>query len=312
MRRTYLPLLMLIVIAAGCKPEKQERPSVPYLVILGIAQDAGYPQAGCVEPHCMKYWSGKEESRFTVSLGLIDPISKERWLFEATPDFKEQLHLLNEELEDVSGQPEGIFLTHAHMGHYTGLMHLGREAMGADGVPVYTLPRMYDYLKANGPWSQLVDLCNISLKKMQSDSVVELNSRLRVAAIPVPHRDEFSETAAFLIQGEKTALFIPDIDKWTRWEEDIREWIKEVDYAFLDATFYDGDELPNRDMSEIPHPFVVESMQLFEPLEPEDRAKVTFIHFNHSNPLIFDGSKKEEVEMKGFKVARRLQVFPLE
>ncbi len=309
--RTLFPLLMLLLFAAACEQPEAEKPENPYLVVLGIAQDAGYPQAGCVKPNCMDYWTGKEEARYTVSLGLIDPVSGQRWMFEATPDFKEQLHLLNTQLEDVNGQPDGIFLTHAHMGHYTGLMHLGREAMNADSVPVFGLPRMQQYLQTNGPWSQLVNIGNISLQKIQSDSVVELNSRLRVAAIPVPHRDEFSETAAFLIQGEKTALFIPDIDKWQRWEEDIREWIKEVDYAFLDATFFDGDELPNRNMSEIPHPFVVESMELFEPLALEDRAKVIFIHFNHSNPLILDGEKKKRVEERGFRVARRLQVFPL-
>ena len=67
----------------------------------------------------------------------------------------------------------------------------------------------------------------------------------------VPHRDEFSETVGFEIKGEnKTAVFIPDIDKWSKWNSDLKELIKRVDYAFLDATFYKNGEIPSRDMSE--------------------------------------------------------------
>ena len=49
-------------------------------------------------------------------------------MIDATPDFAEHLHLLTNNNERAL---KGIFITHAHIGHYTGLMHLGREVMGS-------------------------------------------------------------------------------------------------------------------------------------------------------------------------------------
>ena len=171
---------------------------------------------------------------------------------------------------------DGIFLTHAHIGHYTGLMYLGREVMGSQDVPVYAMPRMKSFLMNNGPWSQLVNLNNIEIRDLQNRQAVQLNKRLRVTPIQVPHRDEFSETVGYLIESDKTSvLFIPDIDKWGKWEDSILEWIQKIDMAFLDATFYQNGEISGRDMSEIPHPFVEESMALFNSLSEEDKSKVT-------------------------------------
>ena len=114
-------------------------PDGPYTLLLGIAQDAGYPQAGTKtspawDEHCLR--------RLATCLALIDPRSGRRWLIDATPDFKEQLHRLDVAAPD-SGVPglDGIFLTHAHIGHYTGLIHLSREAIGSHNLPVYTMPR---------------------------------------------------------------------------------------------------------------------------------------------------------------------------
>ena len=42
------------------------------------------------------------------------------------------------------------------MGHYSGLMHLGREAANTSKVPVYAMPRMLEFLAKNGPWNQLL------------------------------------------------------------------------------------------------------------------------------------------------------------
>ena len=122
----------------------------------------------------------------------------------------------------------------------------------------------------------------------------------------VPHRDEYSETVGYRIDGpEKSAVFIPDIDKWEMWDTDIRKVIRSVDYALLDATFFRDGKLPGRDMSKIRHPFVSESMELFESFSNEDKARVIFIHMNHTNPLLRDGSAEQaEVEKRGFRVAR--------
>ena len=96
-----------------------------------------------------------------------------------------------------------------------------------------------------------------------------------------------------------------------KWETNITELIQKVDYAFLDATFYKNGEL-KRDMSEIPHPFVEESMGLFSELTEKDKQKVHFIHFNHTNPLLIDGSTaQKEVLKKGFKIAKEDQIIKL-
>jgi pyrroloquinoline quinone biosynthesis protein B len=198
----------------------------------------------------------------------------------------------------------GIFLTHAHIGHYAGLLQLGREAMGAQGMPVYVMPKMKEFLETNAPWSQLVSLGNIKLVLIEADTPIQLASNLRVTPLIVPHRDEFSETVGFRIEtSEKSLLFIPDIDKWPLWDRDIRAEVARVDLALLDATFYQEGELPNRNMSEIPHPFVAETISLFSPLSESEKRKVKFIHFNHTNPLIFEGPERIQVKNLGFGVA---------
>ena len=202
--------------------------------------------------------------------------------------------------------PNGIFLTHAHIGHYTGLMYLGKEAHNSRKIPVYCLPRMKKFLENNGAWNQLSAVNNIQVFDIEKTPFNREN--ISISAIKVPHRDEFSETAAFIIGDEnKRAIFIPDIDKWSKWNVKVDSMVNEVDYAFLDATFYDGKELPERDMSEIPHPFVVETE--LEIMDAMLRKKVILIHFNHSNPLIFNPETKSEIESKGFKVAALGQIY---
>ena len=294
--------LMLLSRVIHAQAPEGSIQSSQYITVLGIAQDGGYPQAGCTAEHCLRHWRGEEDKRHVVSLGLTDQASGQNWLFEATPDFTTQL----QQLQQASGSTNlsGIFLTHAHMGHYAGLLQLGREAMGAKGIPVYVMPRMKKFLENNAPWSQLVALGNIKLILMEQDKPIQLTPTLRVIPLQVPHRDEFSETVGFRIEtSEKSLLFIPDIDKWPLWEKDIRAEVARVEVALLDATFYQEGELPNRNMSEIPHPFVAETIALFSPLPAAEKRKVKFIHFNHTNPLMLDGPERDAVKQLGFEVA---------
>jgi len=175
------------------------------------------------------------------------------------------------------------------------------------------MPKMQGFLENNGPWSQLVSNKNISLQELKDNEEVALTSSLKVVPFTVPHRDEYSETVGYKINGpNKSVLFIPDIDKWGKWKTDIVSEIKKVDYAFLDATFYDSEEINNRDISEIPHPFVIESMELFKNLLPAEKEKIHFIHFNHTNPLLNpDSEQSKEVLKKGFQIARLHQQFGL-
>ena len=298
--------LCLFTCFVSCKEQGQTfQNSERFIVVLGVAQDAGYPQLGCEKQCCRDVYDGKESKKHVVSLALVNQTDSTYHLFEATPGITEQLKALQPYLFKKSYAPSSVFLTHAHMGHYTGLMYFGREAMNAKEVPVYALPRLDSFLRNNGPWSQLVTLNNIQLRSLSADSAVSVSADIKVTPLQVPHRDEFSETAGFIIQTKnKKLLFIPDIDKWNKWERSIVDLIKQVDYALLDATFYNDGELPNRNMSEVPHPFVQESMELFKSMDAADKQKVYFIHFNHTNPLLKTKSTAaDEVKQKGFNIA---------
>ena len=270
----------------------------PYTMVLGIAQDGGIPQAGCRKSCCT---SGRHER--VASLGVVDPASHRWWLIDATPDFPSQLAAMAAEAPACS--LAGIFLTHAHIGHYTGLMHLGREAMGARGMPVWAMPRMRDFLTANGPWGQLVTLANIELRPLAADSTIALGDSLRVTPFRVPHRDEYSETVGFRIDGPRGAVvYLPDIDKWERWDRRIEDVIAGASAAYLDGTFFDAAELPGRDMSEIPHPFIVESLSRFATLPAAERKHIQFIHLNHTNRAGIAGTaERKRVEAAGCGVA---------
>lgn len=306
-----IPFLLLFTACKTTLPPASNAGGV-YLLVLGVAQDGGYPHAGCDRDCCRRFWSGRRKSRSPVCLGLVDRRNGKVWMFEATPAFTGQW----ERLRVHAGVPEkktpdGIFLTHAHIGHYTGLMYLGREAMGAGAVPVYALPRMKAFLESNGPWSQLVKLKNIDIHPLQPDSALALASDIRVTPFTVPHRDEFSETAGYRIEaGGRRVLFIPDIDKWERWARAIVQEIRQADAVYLDATFYRNGEL-QRDMREIPHPLMEESMQLFDPLPAAEKAKVHFIHFNHTNPMLWNAGEVRAVEQRGFRVAREGEILLL-
>lgn len=285
-----------------------------FLQVLGTIQDGGSPHIGCDLPCCEELIENPDPERKVVSLGLVDQNSEQSWMFEATPDFTAQCKLL----ETASGfdglkVPDGIFLTHAHIGHYTGLAFLGKEAMNAQEVPVYVMPKMEVFLETNGPWDQLVKEKNIVLQAIQDQKETVLTNEIYVTPLLVPHRDEYSETVGYRIVGpKKSALFIPDIDKWDVWETSIEDEIAKVDYAFLDATFYGPEELKERNMDEIPHPFVVESMERLADLSSSEKEKIYFIHINHSNPIIDPNSEEHQnVLENGFHIAQFGDQFSL-
>lgn len=265
------------------------------LVVLGTLQDGGSPHMGCVKSCC----ATERPNDYVVSLGVID--ESKHLLFDASPDIVSQTNYLN----SISPAKDlEIFLTHAHMGHYSGLIHLGRESANSKKIPVYAMPRMAKFLRNNGPWSQLIDLQNILIQPLQNKFPVSVSPHLTITPLVVPHRDEFSETVGFMIRGKsKCALYIPDIDKWDLWETDINELLTKVDYAFLDATFFQDGEI-TRPMSEVPHPFVEESIKRFKSLPIEEKNKIYFIHLNHTNPARdaeFKG--RLAVEDKGYHFA---------
>lgn len=301
---------------SDAKEVKEETSSVSKtsIVVLGTAQDAGSPQIGCIKECCTGLFTNPDHSRQVSSLGVIDISTEKTYLFDATPDITSQVKLLTQLNNGATTEvPDGIFLTHAHIGHYTGLMYLGKEAMDAAQVPVYAMPRMKAYLTENGPWSLLVSRENIALQRIEDDQPLQLSDSLKVTPFLVPHRDEFSETVGYKIEGpKKSALFIPDIDKWKIWKANIIEEIKKVDYAFIDATFYDGKEINNRDISQIPHPFIIESLQTFKDLNAMEKSKIIFTHFNHTNPVMNPESEESHYILNlGYNIARRGDIYSL-
>ena len=275
-----------------------------YIYVLGNVQDAGLPHIGCQHKFCKEKFSEFEEY-FTTSVAVVDPVEKKYILFEASPDIPYQLNYLEKEIFNEFLLPESIFITHAHIGHYTGLMYFGREALGAKNLIIKVLPKMSNFLKTNGPWSQLVDINNIKIQNLSFGSKTNELRNITVTPIQVPHRDEYSETAGFIIEGRnKKALFIPDIDKWEKWDKNLKQLVYEFDYLLLDATFYDSKEI-NRDISEIPHPLVTETINLLDDLSPEHKNKVYFIHMNHTNLMLDPSSELTKLVVnKGFNITR--------
>ena len=304
-------------IASPAKKEKAQQtidtPKNPFIIVLGTTQDAGSPQIGCQKECCKHLFKNPTSKRMVSSLGLIDPVNKKRYLIDATPDMTVQNSILNR-YSKSKGLPDGIFLTHAHIGHYTGLMHLGKEAINGSEVPVYTMPRMRNFLKNNGPWSQLVKNKNIKLIDISNKDTIILSENLKIVPFLVPHRDEYSETVGYKILGpNRSALFIPDIDKWSKWDSNIITEIASVDFAFIDGTFYDGEEINNRDISEIPHPFIIETMQLLKNLKKQEKNKVYFIHLNHTNPALNEKSKTyQTIKSNGFNIAELKAIYSLD
>lgn len=300
----YRWILLLLYWGQAPSPLLAQHKAVQVMVV-GIMQDAGLPQLGCTKTCC----AGAVQRRAVTSLAIIDTTAGAFTLLDATPDIVAQCKMVQSTF--VTASLQSIYLTHAHMGHYTGLLQLGREAMNAQKVPVYALPRMASFITTNGPWSQLVALQNITLIPLQANQVSVQNG-FTITPVVVPHRDEFSETAGYKIQGPtKSMLFIPDIDKWSKWDQQLIAEIAKVDYAFLDGTFFVDGEV-DRPMKEIPHPFIQETVTLLSNAAQSIKERVYFIHFNHTNPLINPlHPKRIELEKGGFHFAKEGTLFSL-
>jgi pyrroloquinoline quinone biosynthesis protein B len=263
-------------------------------LLLGSAQDAGVPQAGCQCVNCQNL------NEFASCLGLIDHTARAMWMIDATPNFPAQLHQLQQYAAGYTFK--GLLLTHAHMGHYLGLAHLGREGMNAQALPVYATDSVCKFLKAHAPWSMLISERNVDLQVLKPEHDLRLSAALTVWPTLVPHRAEFSDTVAYVVCGERASLFYcPDIDRWESWTHDLSTFLKTKDVALLDGTFFDDGELPQREMSQIPHPRVTETVKRVE----GSPGQVYFIHLNHTNPLWREGAERAWLKSKGCAVGRR-------
>lgn len=306
----YLSVFLIFISCFDSTKNQNSTQQKVNISILGTVQDGGIPHLGCEKSCCKDSFEKGFSNKRVVSLGISDLKENKNYLIEASPDISYQL---NDFLKNGKKNLHGIFITHAHIGHYSGLINFGKEVLNSSKMPLYLMPKMTEFIASNGPWSQLVDQKNVELKKIFSEKEEKLTNDLSIIPLRVPHRDEYSETVGFKIIGpKKSALFIPDIDKWEKWDKSIKKLITQVDYAFLDGTFYDAQEINNRDISEIPHPFIIESLKLFEDLNKLNRNKIYFIHLNHTNPANNKKSKAYKLIIsKGLNVAQEGSNFEL-
>ena len=227
----------------------------------------------------------------------MDHAAGQSWLIDATPDLPAQLHALGQAAPGAT--LAGILLTHAHTGHYAGLIHLGREAWATRRLPLYASARLAAFLRADAPWSLLVEWGHVELRPLVPGRRLALSPRLRVTPLAVPHRDELSDTLAFLVRGPaRRLLYCPDTDAWDRWDVDVRDLVSGVDAALLDGTFYDETELPGRDLAQIPHPLAVDTARRLAGVA----ADVRLVHLNHSNPLHHPGPQRDRLAAQGIGV----------
>jgi pyrroloquinoline quinone biosynthesis protein B len=282
-------------------------------VLLGSAQDGSVPHAGCRKAHCQAARANPELRRRSPCLALLDHIANQAFLIDAGPDLPSQLEDVPAAMAQGRSPVSGIFLTHAHVGHYTGLIHLGRAVMSSQLLPVYCSQQMAAFLRDNGPWSLLVELENILLTPLPPGRPVRLTPRLSVTPLLVPHRAEFTDTFAYVVSGPgRKLLFLPDIDRWQGLQPPIEQLVEQVDIALLDGSFYSAEELPGRDMSKIPHPPVSETIERLQGVADRGERQLVFIHLNHSNLLLdADGKRLAELRARGYERGEERMRFPL-
>jgi pyrroloquinoline quinone biosynthesis protein B len=289
-------------------------------VILGSMQDAGLPHAGCTCPRCTAAFDNPARAEYAACLAIIDnrnaEVHGERergkvYLLDATPDIKFQLNLLagvlgpHPERQNRLRQPDGIFLTHAHMGHIGGLPQLSKEAMFVHNLPIYAAPALCNLIKETKLWSPLLE--ELDFRPMPSGTTVDLGDGLWITAVPVPHRDEWGVgTVAFKIEGPRNSLlYLPDIDSWEQWPQ-AEAMLNSVDVTLVDASFYSEDELGGR--APVAHPLVTDTMSRFAHLAD----KLILTHLNHTNVVLDAGSVAETAVLKaGFRIAQTGSMFTL-
>ena len=280
------------------------------VIVLGSGQDGGLPQFGARMAADAAARLDPLAVRLGPSLAVLDDTGR-CLLIDASPDIKEQesrlLRLPAYAARKAANPFDGVVLTHAYMGHYVGLAHFGREAAHTHQLPVWCTPEMAAFLRKHAPWEQLVALKNIALHPAAPDSVIEPWPGLKIRVFAVPHRGEYTDTLGLSI-NEKL-LYVPDIDGWQHWAHARAEVARHA-LCLLDATFFSPAEIPGRDLKEISHPFIEDTLRAFGDMAKGRRLVLT--HFNHSNPVCDPGSPQARAVLgAGFELAAEMQEFTL-
>lgn len=259
--------------------------------VLGTVQDGGVPHLGCACELCERARADPGRQRYASSLLLAGEST--RYLIDATPDVRFQLR---------GDLLDGVFLTHEHLGHLSGLLYFGPESLAAAQLTVHCTPQLAAFVGANEPFARLSEQDYIELDPVRPGSGVDLAGTV-VRPRRVPHRSTHADTVAYRISADRSLLYVSDIDAWT--DETIR-MVADADVALVDGTFWRSGELDRYD--EVPHPAIVDSMDTLDPSGTE----IHFTHLNHTNPVLQPGSEeRQRVEDRGFHVADRADTFTL-
>lgn len=325
-RRGFVELALATALAPSVAPRPKGLPKpndvqtakAPYAVVLGSVQDAGLPQVGCYSERCDRARDGHAagSGRYTASMALVGPSAEAFFLVDATPDITRQIDLVQEPVfrdrARMRDPFDGIFLTHAHVGHYLGLALLGNEGLGVSDLPIFCTASMARFLEANDPWAYMVRQRRIVPTPLAAERWHRIDDWLEARLLPVPHRDELSDTVGFLFRGPSALLlYLPDIDSWSAWaswngpQRDVREVVASVDVALLDGTFWSAEEVPGRAVEDIPHPLLTDSMERLQAVLDSGTTRIVFTHLNNSNPALDEvGPERTELVGRGFEVAR--------
>lgn len=216
------------------------------LIVLGSGQDGGAPQLG--------NRSSVSPARSASSVAILGS-SGAIVLLDASPDIRLQVKALL----DSPLYPEN------------------RE------TPLFATECFLSFMEGNEPWASLLSQGRLRGTPIDHEEA-PIDHDLAIKAIPVPHREEHSDTVAFSVEvrGEPWHLYLPDLDDWDTWEAGESQ-LSRHDVALIDASFSSLDEVPGRDLEAIRHPLVPDTIQRFRHLTEETQLILT--HINHSNPL---------------------------
>lgn len=265
--------------------------------ILGSGQDAGIPHTGCYCDVCNKARKYTKYRRLGPSIAILDKKEGFCYLIDASPDFKCQLDMVREEISEIKRNGKipisGILLTHAHLGHCSGLWHLGKEAVEEKNLPVFCTSKMNQFLQSNYPFNLLIQRKNIKVREIYSNIEFDLDG-FKCIPVQSPHRNEITDTVGYSIKTKRQIIYLPDIDYWT---DRVLDEIRMADIALIDGTFYSRDEIFR--FGEVPHPPIKETIKFLE----DANTKIYFTHINHTNVINRNGKERKYIESKGFKLA---------
>jgi len=279
-------------------------PVPPYAIVLGTAQDGGFPHVGCACAACEAAAADPRRARRVACLGLVT--SRGTAIIDAGPDFPRQAR----DLARAAGRPadeplRAVLLTHLHAGHVAGLPLLGREGWASTATPLWATETSLAFLERHEPFARLLREGHLVPRVLHLGWDTSLDD-LVVQPIPVPHRSEAGDTVAYRIEGPESSLFYaPDLDSLI---PEVLEQIRAADTAVIDGTFFRKHELRRDDANAVPHPAIADTMSAVSRLD----TPILFTHLNHTNPALDPESRERRaIEALGMRVAAEGEILPL-